>query len=276
MKNQINTLRQLQELVLTRDEHSATGDGSHLESLNEAIFALQDKLEPQVAGMFQRLYKKSHIVISAMSRGCCAVCGLRVPIAQAQQVCHAEHLVTCSSCGRILFASDAEDPLNIAPDTERDYQKVGISRFSAEELMIPSLKATTREEAIEELANAMAENRFISNVDTFITAALNRESILSTAIGDSSLAFPHVRGIEGGALTLAVGTSAKGIEWGDSKVNAVFLSAIPVAVSAFYLRLMSGIGTSFAKKDALSHLVAAKTPAEMWKVLCKATRSTVK
>ena len=37
MKSEINTLRQLQELVLTRDEHYQTGDGSHLDSLNDAI-----------------------------------------------------------------------------------------------------------------------------------------------------------------------------------------------------------------------------------------------
>ena len=47
MKHQINLLSQLQELILTRDEHHQTGDGSHLDSLNDSIDALVDKLEPQ-------------------------------------------------------------------------------------------------------------------------------------------------------------------------------------------------------------------------------------
>ena len=34
MKSQINLLNQLQELVLTRDEHHQTGDGSHMEALD--------------------------------------------------------------------------------------------------------------------------------------------------------------------------------------------------------------------------------------------------
>ena len=275
MKSQINLLRQLHELVLTRDEHNQTGDGSHLEELNKAIAALQDKLDQQVAGLFQRLYNKSHIVISAMSKGCCAVCGLHVPIAQAQQVQLANHLVTCSSCGRILFASGADEPCNISEDGDRDEPKVGISRFSAEELMVPCLKAKTKTAAIEELAAAMAKGHFISNVDSFVTAVLERENVLSTAMGDS-LAFPHVRGVEGGALTLAVGTSEKGIDWGGTKVNAIFLSAIPVAVSAFYLRLMSNITQAFSKGDALEQLIATKSPADMWKVLCKATRAIVR
>ena len=86
MKSQINILRQLQELVLTRDEHYQTGDGSHLDSLNDSIAALQKKLEPQVAGIYENLYKKNHIVISAMTNNCCAVCGMQVPIAHGQQV----------------------------------------------------------------------------------------------------------------------------------------------------------------------------------------------
>ena len=141
MKSQINTLRQLQELVLTRDEHHQTGDGSHLDALNESIDSLQQKLEPQVRGVYDRLYKKSHIVMAAMSNGCCAACGMQVPIAQSQQVKLAQHLVTCSSCGRILFETDGDAARNVAEKGDRDEIKTGISRFSAEELMIADLGA---------------------------------------------------------------------------------------------------------------------------------------
>ena len=273
MKSQLNNLQQLQELVLTRDEHHQTGDGSHLDSLNDAIAALQDKLDPQVAGLYSRLYKKSHIVIAAMSNGCCSVCGMQVPIAQSQQVRLAKHLVTCSSCGRILFASDADAAHNVSDRYDRDEPKTGISRFSAEELMLADLDADTSEGAITALAKLMEKNKFISNADSLVAAAMNREGVLSTAIGGS---FPHVRGVEGGGLTLAMGVSKKGIDWDGEKVHVVFLSAIPVAVSAFYLRLMSGIIQSFSKKENLDAVLAAKDPASLWKTLVKATRHTVK
>lgn len=275
MKSQLNNLQQLQELVLTRDEHHQTGDGSHLDSLNDSIAALQEKLDPQVAGLYARLYKKSHIVMAAMSNGCCSVCGMQVPIAQSQQVRLAKHLVTCSSCGRILFASDADAAHNVSDRYDRDAPKTGISRFSAEELMLADLDSDTAEGAITALAKLMEENKFISNADSLVTAAMNREGVLSTAIG-GSLAFPHVRGVEGGGLTLAMGVSKKGIDWAGEKVHVVFLSAIPVAVSAFYLRLMSGIIQSFSKKDNLTSALNAKDPASLWKTLVKATRHTVK
>ena len=275
MKSQINILRQLQELVLTRDEHHQTGDGSHLDSLNDAVAALQKKLNDQVAGIFERLYKKNHIVISAMTNNCCAVCGMQVPIAQGQQVRLAQHLVTCSSCGRILFAADDGAARNVSEAPDRDNPKTGISRFSAEELMVVNLKAATREEAVRILAKTMEDNRFIANAESLVQAAMERESILSTAIGEG-VAMPHVRGVEGGALTLAMGVSPEGIDWDGEKVHFVFLSAIPVAVSAFYLRLMSGITQAFSKESSRSAALAAENPAALWKALQKATRATVK
>ena len=87
---------------------------------------------------------------------------------------------------------------------------------------------------------------------------------------------PHVRGVEGGALTLAMGVSPEGIDWDGEKVHFVFLSAIPVAVSAFYLRLMSGITQAFSKESSRSAALAAENPAALWKALQKATRATVK
>lgn len=274
MKSQINVMRQLQEFVLTRDEHMQTGDRSHLDALNDSIDNLQAKLEPQVQAIYNRLYKKSHIVLSAMSNGCCAVCGMQVPIAQGQQVKLAQHLVTCSSCGRILFADDADAARQVTEKADRDEPKTGISRFSAEELMIAHTSATTREAVIAELAATMEKGRFVSNADSLVTAAMDREAMLSTAMGD--VAFPHVRGVEGGGLTLALATSAEGIDWAGEKVHVVVLSAIPVAVSAFYLRLMAGLAQTFSKSDVLSNLVSAEDSALLWKTLVKATRYTVK
>ena len=84
MKHQINLLCQLQELILTRDEHHHTGDGSHLDSLNDSIDALVDKLEPQPKTFYQRLYKKDHLVMSPMVDGCCGVCGMRLPVSPSR------------------------------------------------------------------------------------------------------------------------------------------------------------------------------------------------
>ena len=273
MKSQINIMRQLQELVLTRDEHHQTGDGSHLDQLNDSIDDLLKKLQPQVAGLYDRLYKKNHVVMASMSNGCCSACGMQVPIAQSQQVRLAQHLVTCSSCGRILFADEEDAAHNVAERS--DEPKTGISRFSDESLMVADLGAVSREEAITKLAQAMEDGKFITNADSLVSAAMDREAILSTAM-EGGIALPHVRGVEGGALTLAIGISREGVDWNGEDVHIVCLSAIPVAVSAFYLRLVSGLVQAFAKKDARDNLLNAADSAAMWKAIVKATRTTIR
>ena len=278
MKNQINLLNQLQELILTRDEHHQTGDGSHMDVLSDSIDALAAKLDPQPKALYERLYKKDHIVMSPMSNGCCAVCGMKLPISQVQQVRLAKTIQTCSSCGRMLFTAEEDAPKYTGGKPARgEPRKTGISRFSAEELMLPTLQATTPQAAIAELAQAMSENRFVSNPEALVKSAIERENVLSTAMGDV-LAFPHVRGVEGGGLSLALGLSEKGIVWDadGSRVHVVVFSVIPVAVSAFYLRLVSMLCDAFKRKENLTLVRGSQNAAELWKNLVKATRYSVR
>ena len=278
MKSQINLLNQIQELVLARDEHHQTGDGSRMDALDESIDALTSKLEPQPRALFQRLYKRDHVVMTPMVNGCCAVCGMQLPISQVQQVRLAKTLQTCSSCGRMLFNEEDDAPRSVAEKPARgEPRKTGINRFSAEELVIADLKATTPAEAVRELADAMDANKFVSNPAALVVAAMERESILPTAVGQS-LAFPHVRGVEGGGLTLALGESRAVLDWDNSgeKVHLIFFSVIPTAVSVFYLRLMAGLTEAFSKKENRDLLMAAKTNTELWKAFMKATRYTIR
>ena len=277
MQSLINHLNQLQELVLIRDEPRTTGDGSHMDRLNDSIEQLTDKLPPEVKSLYQRLYKKDHIVMAPMYNGCCAICGMRMPISQVQAVRLCKQIQNCPSCARILF-EESDAPRWVGEAHSRtEPRKSGISRFSAETLMVPDLKATTGAEAIAELAAVMEEKNFVSNADKLVETALEREAVLSTAM-DNGLAFPHVRGVEGGGLTLSLGVSKKGIKFDDAGnvVNIVFFITIPTAVSAFYLRLMSGLTETFLKEQNREAILLAETPEQLWKALTKATRYSIK
>jgi len=277
MQSLINHLNQLQELVLIRDEHRSTGDGSHMNHLNDSIDQLTDKLPPDVKSLYMRLYKKDHIVMAPMYNGCCAICGMRMPISQVQAVRLCKQIQNCPSCARILFEeSDAPRWVGDAP-SRTEPRKSGISRFSAESLMVPDMKAATGAEAIEELATVMNERGFVSGTEKLVQSALEREAVLSTAM-ENGLAFPHVRGVEGGGLTLSLGVSRKGIKYDDtgSVVNIIFFITIPTAVSAFYLKLVSGLTETFLKEQHREAILEAETPEQLWKALTKATRYSIK
>ncbi len=276
MHSLVNHLVQLQELALIRDEHRATGDGSHLARLNESIDDLAGKLPGPVRSLYQRLYKKDHIVMAPVHNGSCAICGMRLPISQVQSVRMAKELQNCPSCARILFES-SDSPRWVGEKPSRtEPRRVGISRFSAESLMVPQIAAATGDEAIRLMARQMHQEGFVDDADKLIAAALEREAILSTGM-ENGLAFPHVRGVEGGGLTLAVGTSRTGLDFGATQpVYVVCFLTIPTAVSAFYLKLLAGLTEAFMKAQNREALLAADTPVALWKALAKATRYTIK
>jgi len=277
MQSLINHLNQLQELVLIRDEHRLSGDGSHMNRLNESIDELTDKLPPDVRAFYLRLYKKDHVVMAPVHNGCCAICGMRLPISQVQSVRMCKQLQNCPGCTRIL-CEEADAPQWIGETPSRsEPRKSGVSRFSAQCLMMPRMTANTRADAIATLATLMQSCNFVSGADKLIVAALEREAILSTAL-EHGIAFPHVRGVEGGGLTLSLGVTQEPFIYDEAgnKINIVFFITIPTAVSAFYLRLMSGLTEAFIKEQNREALMQAETPEQLWKALTKATRYTIK
>jgi mannitol/fructose-specific phosphotransferase system IIA component (Ntr-type) len=124
----------------------------------------------------------------------------------------------------------------------------------------------------------MADEALVENPDQLLNMALQRESIVSTA-ADNGLAFPHVRSVEGGGLTMALGINRKGIkfdETGRMLTRIFFFVVIPTAASAFYLKLLADLSRSYQEKSARDALLAARTDEELWKALLRTTKKEVK
>ena len=144
-------------------------------------------------------------------------------------------------------------------------------------LMMPKLKAAGRDEALEQICLMMEKQKFVDHGNRLYEEAVRREVITSTAV-DQGLAFPHVRGVEGGGLSLALATIPKGVKFSDgvkSTTKIIFFMSIPTAASAFYLKLLSGLTKTFRDEDAREILLKAETQEELWKALVKATRATI-
>lgn len=274
-----NHLIQLQELALIREEQEVMTGRSRLEELDRAIAEMVAKLPEDVRTLYQRLKEKDPITIAPVFDNRCTACAMHLPISLAQAVRMEREIHSCPNCARLLYAP--ETPIRgIGRRTSRVApQKTGISRFSAEGLMIPSLGGDTAEAVIREMATRLRDEGFVDRVEELVEAALRREAIISTAVGNG-LAFPHVRGVEGGGLSLVLGLSRRGIAWPytpDGKpVRILFFIAIPTAATAFYLKLLSGLTTTFTQAEARRTLLSCKTPETLWKTLIKVTRSSVK
>lgn len=272
----IHHLIQLQELTIARDQQHAAG--GRLESLDESIGALMGELEPSVANQFARLRKKSLLVMVPVANQVCTACGMVLPISQVQLVRQARTLHACPSCARLLYYPDVALRAKGRWAPRGAVPKVGLARFSSPELILPRLEAKTRDEAITEMCQRLEDQGYVEDAAHIATEALKREAVASTAV-DHGLAFPHVRGVEGGGLVMVLGISKKGIRFDEadrSLSRILCFMVIPTAASAFYLKLLAGLTQTFRDKEAREKVLAEEDAEKLWKTLVKLTRSTLK
>lgn len=272
----VNQLIQLQDLVYTRDQQTAA-TGARLESLDEAIHQMMTDLPPDVALHFRKTLQKGSVGIAPVSNGVCSACGMSLPVSQVPHVRAGDTLHQCRNCTRFLYQQDGA-PRRLGRRRSRaEPAQVGIARFSSPDLMVHQLTATDRDGAIRELCEKMQAEGFVDNASKLCDEALRREAIMSTAI-DHGLAFPHVRSVEGGGLTLALGVSRKGIRFAPGARNLtrlIFLIVIPTAASAFYLKLLAGLTQTFQEEEAREAVLKAQSPEELWKSVLKSTRAAI-
>lgn len=273
----INHLIQLQDLQLIRDEQRVTTRGKDLAELDASIKAMTQNLPSETRTLYNKLLKRNHIVVVTVRDGMCTGCGMQLAISFVQQVRMEKDILTCPNCSRVLY-----NPARVIRRMEKGprtiaARKPGLTRFSSQNLIVPRLQAKTKEEAVRELADTMEAGGFVDSAEHLFTEAMARESVFSTAV-DHGMAFPHVRGVEGGGLAFAMGISAKGIRFDtDGQLTKiVFLMAIPAAASAFYLKLLAGLTETFRHEEARKALMAEKEAEDVWKTLIKLTRATIK
>ena len=277
MQPVINLLVQLQELIVARAQQEAGMPGAQLDQLDASIASLKKEIPSDVSQQFARLLQKSPLAIVPVVNGVCTACGMTLPVSLVHQVHAAEKIYHCPACARLLFHRESSARNTRKAPRRSDPPKVGIERFSAEALMIPALKGTDRDAVLAELCQKLAAEGFVDDAGKLLESALKREAIISTAV-ENGLAFPHVRCIEGGALTLALGLAPKAIKFdpaGKACTRIVFFVVIPTAASAFYLKLLSGLSQVFQKEENRAKLLEADSSEKLWKALMKTTRLVI-
>lgn len=277
MQPVINLLVQLQELIVARAQQEAGMPGAQLDQLDASIASLKKEIPADVSLQFSRLLQKGPLAIVPVVNGVCTACGMTLPVSLVHQVHAAEKIYHCPACARLLFYRESSARNTRKAPRRSDPPKVGIERFSAEALMIPALKGTDRDAVLAELCQKLAAEGFVDDAGKLLESALKREAIISTAV-ENGLAFPHVRCIEGGALTLALGIAPKAVKFdpaGKASTRIVFFVVIPTAASAFYLKLLAGLSQVFQKAENRDKLLEADTSEKLWKALMKATRLVI-
>ncbi len=93
----------------------------------------------------------------------------------------------------------------------------------SEDIIKVPLEATTKRAAIEELIEVLVRAGKVKDKDRILEAVLKRENLGSTGL-EKGIAVPHAKAEEVPSLTLAIGISFKGVDFGaiDGKPSKVF------------------------------------------------------
>jgi CBS domain-containing protein len=138
--------------------------------------------------------------------------------------------------------------MNLSKIFDPDFIKIG-------------LKASTKDEAVRQLAEVFCQKYLEKNKEDIINAVYEREKLGNTSMG-RGVAFPHARTDIVTGLYVVLGIYHEGIpaETPDNKpLHLVILLFTPRNISKAYLQSLSGLANFARRSDTLPRLLAAKT-----------------
>ncbi len=130
------------------------------------------------------------------------------------------------------------------------------AQFLAPDAVLPELAASNREDAIREIAGALANRMGAAGQSRLAEQILRREREFGTAVG-AGVAIPHAR-IEGlKNPVLAFGRARNGIDWDAPDglpVDSVFLLATPVGTEDIHVQLLAAIAAGMLREGVRENL----------------------
>ena len=149
---------------------------------------------------------------------------------------------------------------------------LGITHFSdylKPTQVVHDLKAKDKVQAIEELLDILAKQKLIPNKKVILTRLIDRESLVSTALGDG-IAVPHARVDTHGEIAVAVGRSAAGLDFeapDKKKVHLIILIIWNPALPGLFNHLFAGLANYLRRPEFRERAFKSKDKTELMAVL---------
>jgi len=139
----------------------------------------------------------------------------------------------------------------------------------AKDLVKIDYYAINKESLINEMVEFLYKEHIINDMDAFLRSILERESIMSTGIGNH-VAIPHTRSESVKRLAVAVYLLKNEIDYDsidDEPVKVVFMIAVPEDMKKKYMILLATISNFLSNEENHSKLLNAKSEDEVYNLL---------
>ncbi len=142
-----------------------------------------------------------------------------------------------------------------------------ISKYLKADFICSDLQATTKEEAIRELADLLKGSPEVQDFDQFLQEVFEREAAMTTGIGHQ-IAVPHARTEAVNNLVIAFGKSGRGIDFDaidHQPVKLIFLLGTPKKDMGTYLKALAYLTRILKKEEFRGTLIGASSAEDIIK-----------
>lgn len=137
------------------------------------------------------------------------------------------------------------------------------------------LGGTNKDDLLRELVGVLHATGDVGNEEEVLRAVRERESVLSTGIGNG-VAIPHGKSPEASTLAMAAGITREPVEFealDGRPVNLFFLLVGPESAAGDHVKALSRISRLVRGDSFRQRLAAAATPEEFHAILVEAEQS---
>ncbi len=139
----------------------------------------------------------------------------------------------------------------------------------SQEMIIPSLSATTKPEIIAELATHLALRIPTVEPEQLTRVLIDREGLASTAIGEG-VAIPHGKLSQVGEIVACIGRAKDGVDFDSMDGKPTFLFFVMVAPESStgaHLKALARISRVFKDGDFRQRLRTASDAQSMYEII---------
>jgi PTS system fructose-specific IIC component len=155
-----------------------------------------------------------------------------------------------------------------APKTVLDYID--------ERTIVLDIEDTDRDTVIRRLAELMKSTGRVLDADAVVQAALDRELISTTGIGEG-IAIPHAKSDGATEPVLAFARSQAGVDWhslDEAPAHLIFMIAVPEAAAGTeHLKVLAQLSRSLMKPSFRAAIETAATPADILSALASSVHA---
>lgn len=134
-----------------------------------------------------------------------------------------------------------------------------MSALTEASTVIIDLQAGTKDDAIAQLAQTLADAGRVTDVDGFLVDVRDRESQMATGL-PGGIGIPHARSAHVAEPSVAVGIAPSGVDFGapDGPANLIFLIAAPDGADQDHLKILAKLARKLISEEFTGELRAAR------------------